>query len=63
MTIGSKTILSMVAQITRGTQKADSHLVTDEETSREWDRLAASHKKLMKEFPAGHVEIPNDPDL
>lgn len=60
---GSKKILSMVAQITRGVKKADSHLVTDAETSREWDELAASHETLMAKHPGARVEIPNDPDL
>lgn len=60
---GSKKILSMVAQIARGVKKSDSHLVTDAETSREWDQLATSHKDLMAKHPGAEVEIPNDPDF
>lgn len=63
MTVGSKKLSSMLAQIARGVNKADSHLVTDAETSREWDALAADHKKLMDKNPKGRLEIPNDPDV
>jgi hypothetical protein len=60
---GSKKILSMVAQIARGVRKSDSHLVTNAETSREWDQLATSHDNLMTEHPGAEIEIPNDPDF
>lgn len=60
---GSKKMLSMVAQITRGVKKSDSHLVTDAKSSREWDELAADHADLMAKHPGARVEIPNDPDL
>jgi hypothetical protein len=54
---------SMLAQIARGVKKSDSHLVTDAESSRDWDAVAADHKKLMDKNPRGHLEIPNDPDV
>lgn len=63
MTVGIKKLSSMLAQIARGVKKADSHLVTDAESSREWDSLAADHKELMTKNPRGHLEIPNDPDI
>lgn len=61
--IGTKKLSSMLAQIARGVKKTDSHLVTDDETSRAWDELAADHKKLMTRHPRGRLEIPNDPDV
>lgn len=61
--IGTKKLSSMLAQIARGVKKADSHLVTDAETSRRWDELAAEHKELMAKNPRGRLEIPNDPDV
>lgn len=63
MTIGSKQHSSMLAAIARGVKKADSHLVTDAETSKAWDELAAEHKDLMAKHPGAHLEIPNDPDI
>lgn len=63
MTIGTKKLSSMLAQIARGVKKSDSHLVTDPESSTAWDSLAEDHKKLMDKHPKGHLKIPNDPDV
>lgn len=61
--IGTKKLSSMLAQIARGVSKADSHLVTDDESSRAWDEVAADHKRTMARYPKGRLEIPNDPDV
>lgn len=63
MSIGSTKILSMNAAIARGAKKADSHLVTDDETSAMWDKLEAEHKKLLAAHPGKFIDIPNDPDI
>lgn len=63
MSIGSKKLLSMDAQIVRGVQKAESHLVTDDESSAKWDELAAEHESLKSKHPGIGFAIPNDPDL
>lgn len=62
MTVGSKKLLSMLAQIGRGVRKTDSHLVTDEETSRAWDDLAKSRDKTLTRHPGVGIDIPHDPD-
>ncbi len=63
MTIGSRKLLSMDAQIARGVRKSDSHLVTDAETSRKWDELVAGHDAMKVQHPDVGFAIPNDPDL
>jgi len=63
MSIGSKKLLSMDAQIALGVRKSDSHLVTDTETSRKWDELAASHEAMKARYPGIGFAIPNDPNI
>lgn len=61
MTIDSRKLFSMTAQIGRGVQKSESHLVTDEESSRAWDKIAGEVEQIKA---SGHgVEIPHDPEL
>lgn len=60
MTIESRKLFSMAAQIGRGMRKSDSHLVTDAESSETWDKIAAEHAAGKK---AGlGMEIPFDPE-
>lgn len=63
MTIGSTKLLSMYAAIVRGVRKADSHLVTDEESSSKWDELEASNAELKAKHPGAEFAVPNDPDI
>lgn len=61
MTLGSRKLFSMVAQIGRGVRKSDSHLVTDDESSRTWDKIAGEVEQI-KQSGQG-VEIPHDPEI
>lgn len=61
MTIGSTKLLSMNAAIVRGVKKADSHLVTDDESSAMWDKLETSIAATKKAHPGAIIDIPNDP--
>lgn len=61
MTIGSTKILSMNAAIVRGVKKSESHLVTDDESSAMWDKLATSIAATKQANPGAVIDIPNDP--
>lgn len=61
MTMESRKLFSMAAQVARGMRKSDSHLVTDAESSKTWDEIAASQEETKK---AGYgIEIPHDPEF
>lgn len=61
MTIGSTKLLSMAAAIGNGITKADSHLVTDAESSALWDKLAADLEATKAKHPGATIDLPNDP--
>lgn len=61
MTIGSTKVLSMTAAIVRGVKKGDSHLVTNDESSAMWDKLAKDVLRTKVANPGAAIDIPNDP--
>ena len=63
MTIGTRKLASMQAQIGNGIRKQDSHLVTDTESSAAWDRLAAQLANIKRSNPSAVIDVVNDPDL
>lgn len=62
MTIESRTLFSIQAAILNGIRKEDSHLVTDAESSRAWDKLAAEIAQLRRDHPDKVIAVPNDID-
>lgn len=56
----SDVMTSIYGQIVSGTKKEDSHLVTDDETSRAWDAIAKEVEAMRKKNPNVHFEIPGE---
>lgn len=60
MTVESKKMLSMVAAIGNGIKKKNSHLVSDAEESKLWDRLEIDIAETKKRHPGAVIDVPSD---
>ena len=56
----SDVMASIYAQVVSGTKKEDSHLVTDEDSSRAWDVLTKQVEQMRANNPDVHFEIPSE---
>lgn len=56
----SDALASMYGQIVRGVAKEDSHYVTDEESGRLWDQIAAEVEQMRADNPEVQFEVPNE---
>lgn len=56
----SDELASMYAQILNGVAKKDSHYVTDDESSRLWDKISAEVADLKKKNPKAEFAIPHE---